>query len=131
MNPLTFFAHVALSADAEHLSPCGATANLLIEVDDETLQTDQRGAHLDFSQMSNPGKVDYAATIGRAAAFDFLDLEREFNELLERRFVDFNLTVTPTYISVRPPPTRTPPNNAKVWRLAKPEADKLRTEPRS
>ena len=37
----------------------------------------------------------------------------------------------PTYISVRPGPTRTLPNNSKVWRLAQCESDKLRTEPLS
>ena len=129
MNPLTFFAHVALSEDTEHLSPCGATANLLIEINDETLQSDRGEAHLAFSHMSDRQKVDFAAEIGRAAALDFLKLEDEFSRLPVRRFVDFNLTATPTYISVRPPPTRTLPNKSKVWRLAQPESDKLRAEP--
>jgi hypothetical protein len=129
MNSLTFFDHVALCEHGEHLSPCGATANLLIEIDDETLRTDRDEAHLDFSQMSDSQKVDFAGEIGRAAALDFLQLEDEFSKLPERRFVDFNLTEMPTYISVRPAPTRTLPNNSKVWRLAECESDKLRTEP--
>ena len=129
MNPLTFFAHVALSQDAEHLSPCGATANLLIEIDDATLQSGRDNSHSGFSRMSGGQRVDFAGEIGRAAALDFLKLEDEFSRLPVRRFVDFRLTDTPTYISVRPPPTRTLPNNSKVWRLAQPESDKLRAEP--
>ncbi|MDQ6626667.1 MAG: hypothetical protein M3Y69_11125 [Verrucomicrobiota bacterium] len=129
MNPLTFFAHVALSEDAEHLSPCGATANLLIEINDETLQSGRDKSHLRFSRMSDRQKVDFAGEIGRAAALDFLTLEDEFSRLPVRRFVDFKLTPTPTYISARPAPTRTLPNNSKVWRLAQPDSDKLRAEP--
>jgi hypothetical protein len=129
MNPLTFFAHVAFSEDAEHLSPCAATANLLIEIDDQTLQTDGHEAHLDFSNMSDRQKVDFAGEIGRTAALDFLNLEDEFSNLPVRRFVDFKLSEMPSYISVREAPTRTLPNNSKVWRLAQIDSDKLRTEP--
>ena len=48
-----------------------------------------------------------------------------------QRFVDFNLTGSPTYISIRPPPTKVLPNDSKVWRLAESESDKLRGEPLS
>jgi hypothetical protein len=129
MNPLTFFAHVAFSKNAGHLSPCAATANLLIGVDDETMRIDRGDERRACSHQSEREKVDSAAKIGRAAALDFLKLEEEFSKLPERRFVDFSLSEAPTYISVRPPPSRTLPNRAKVWRLAQIEADKLRTEP--
>ena len=131
MNPLTFFAHVALSRDARPLSPPEATANLLIEIDDQTLRADGDEAHRKFSKMSDRQKVDFAGEIGRTAALDFLSLESEFRRLPVRRFVDFDLTGMPSYISVRPPPTRTLPNNSKVWRLAQCESDKLRIEPLS
>ena len=131
MNPLTFFAHVALSKDSRPLSATEATANLLIEIDDETLRSDGDEAHRKFSKMSDREKVDFAGQIGRTAALDFLSLESEFRRLPVRRFVDFDLTGMPSYISVRPPPTRTLPNNSKVWRLAQCESDKLRIEPLS
>jgi hypothetical protein len=131
MNPLTFFAHVALSKDARHLSPPEATANLLIEINDQTLRSDGGEAHLSFAKMSDRQKVDFADGIGRTAALDFLTLEHEFNKFPVKRFVDFELTGMPSYISVRPAPTRTLPNNSKVWRLAQSESDKLRTEPLS
>ena len=131
MNPLTFFAHVALSKDTHPLSPSEATANLLIEIDDQTLRSDDDEAHRKFSKMSDGQKVDFAGEIGRTAALDFLSLEPEFSRLPVRRFVDFDLTEMPSYISVRPPPTRTLPNNSRVWQLAQCESDKLRTEPLS
>jgi hypothetical protein len=131
MNPLTFFAHVALSKDASHLSSPEATANLLIEVNDRTLRADGDEAHRKFSEMSDSEKVNFAGEIGRTAALDFLNSEDEFNKLPERRFVDFDLTEMPTYISVQPAPTRTLPNHSKVWRLAQCKSDKLRTEPLS
>jgi hypothetical protein len=131
MNPLTFFAHVALSKDSRPLSAPEATANLLIEIDDQTLRSDGDEVHRQFSKMSDRQKVDFAGQIGRTAALDFLSLESEFRRLPVRRFVDFDLTGMPSYISVRPPPTRTLPNNSKVWRLAQCESDKLRIEPLS
>ena len=108
-----------------------ATANLLIEIDDQTLRSDGDEAHREFSKMSDGQKAEFAGEIGRTAALDFLSLEPEFSRLPVRRFVDFDLTKMPTYISVRPPPTRTLPNNSRVWRLAQCESDKLRTEPLS
>ena len=131
MNPLTFFAHVALSKDTRPISPPDVTANLLIEVNDQTLKSDGAEAHRKFSEMSDRQKVDFAGEIGRTAALDFLDLEPEFSKLPVRRFVDFDLTEMPSYISIRPPPTRTLPNNSRVWRLAECESDKLRTVPLS
>jgi len=128
MNPLTFFAHVALSKDERQTSPPEATANLLIEINEQTLRGDG-DAHREFSNMSDRQKVDFADKIGRTAALEFLNLEKEFSRLPVRRFVDFDLTEMPSYISIRPAPTRTLPNNSKVWRLAQCESDKLRTEP--
>jgi hypothetical protein len=75
--------------------------------------------------------VDFAGEIGRTAALDFLRLEDEFSKLPLRRFIDFDLTEMPCYMSVRQAPTRTLSNNSKVWRLAQCESDKLRTEPLS
>ena len=131
MSPLTFFAHVALSKDTRPFSQPDVTANLLIEVNDQTLKSDGDEAHRKFSEMSDRQKVDFAGEIGRTAALDFLDLEPEFSKLPVRRFVDFDLTEMPSYISIRPPPTRTLPNNSRVWRLAECESDKLRTVPLS
>ena len=131
MNPLTFFAHVALSKDARHLSPPLASANLLIEDNDETLRSVGEDAHSEFSAMSDRRKVDFAGEIGRTAALDFFDSEDEFSSLRVRRFVDFNLTEMPCYMSVREAPSRTLPNRSKVWQLAQCESDKLRTEPLS
>ena len=131
MNPLCFFAHVSLSTETRPLSKPQATANLLIEVNDETLRSGGQEQHLEFSTLSDRQKVEFASEIGRTAALDFLDLEPEFSKLPVRRFVDFDLTEMPTYISIRPAPTRILPNHSKVWRLAECESDKLRTEPLS
>ena len=131
MNPLCFFAHVSLSTETRPLSKPQATANLLIEVNDESLKSGGQEQHREFSTLSDRQKVDFASEIGRTAALDFLDLESEFSKLPVRRFVDFDLTEMPTYISIRPAPTRILPNHSKVWRLAECESDKLRTEPLS
>jgi hypothetical protein len=131
MNALTFFAHVALSKNARHPASPEATANLLIEINDQTLRSGGHEAHRKFATMSDREKVDLASEIGRTAALDFLDLENEFSGLPVRRFVDFNLTEMPSYMSVREAPTRTLPNDSKVWRLAQCASDKLRTEPLS
>jgi len=131
MDPLCFFAHVALSKDTRPLSKPQATANLLIEINDQTLRSGGEEKHLEFSTLSDRQKVDFASEIGKTAALDFLDLEPEFSDLPRRRFVDFDLTEMPTYISIRPAPTRTLPNHSKVWRLAQIESDKLRTKPLS
>jgi len=131
MKPLCFFAHVALSTDTRPLSEPQATATLLIEVTDETLRSGGEENHLEFSKLSDQQKVDFASKIGRTAALEFLDSEAEFSELTVRRFVDFDLTEMPAYISVQPAPTHTLPNHSKVWRLAECESDKLRTQPLS
>jgi hypothetical protein len=131
MNPLTFFAHVALSKDTRHPSSPEATANLLIEISDQTLRNDNDDAHGDYLEMSDSQKVEFAAAMGRTAALDFLAAEDEFITLPVRRFIDFDLAEMPCYMSVREAPTRTMPNDSKVWRLAECESDKLRTEPLS
>ena len=131
MSPLTFFAHIALSKDALHPSSPEATANLLIEISDQTLRNDNNDAHGEYLAMSDSEKVDFAAAMGRTAALDFRASEDEFSTLPERRFIDFDLAEMPCYESARETPTRTMPNHSKVWRLAECESDKLRTEPLS
>jgi hypothetical protein len=131
MKPITFFAHIALSQDVRDLSSPAATANLLVEVNDETLRSGGDDAHRSFSAMSDSQKVHFAEEIGRTAALDFLDSGDEFSTLQVRRFVDFELTEMPCYLSARESPTRTLPNKSKVWRLAQSDSDNLRTEPLS
>ena len=63
-----------------------------------------------------------------AAALDCLKSEEEFRQFPAQRFVNFDL-IRPTYISIRPRPTKVLPNDSKVWRLAESESDKLRTKP--
>ena len=65
------------------------------------------------------------------AALEYLKSESEFRDFPSQRFVNFELTRPPTYISVCPPPSKTLADGTKVWRLAESEADKLRGEPRS
>lgn len=131
MNPLCFFAHIAFFPHSRSASSAEATANLLIEIDDATLRSGGEAKDVEFSTMSDRQKVDFASEMGKTAALDFVDLEPEFSELPVRRFVDFDLTEMPNYLSVRESPTRTLPNQSKVWRLAQLESDKLRTKPLS
>ena len=72
-----------------------------------------------------------AGATAKAAALDYLKSQREFRKFPVQRFVDFDLTGNPTYISIRPPPTKVLPNDSKIWRLAETEAEKVRGEPRS
>jgi hypothetical protein len=131
MNPLCFFAHVALAPDARTLSQSQATANLLIEIDDQTLSFEGDEKHLEFSTLTDRQKVDLAGEIGRTAALDYLNSEHEFSKLPVKRFVDFDLTEMPSYNSIRPSPTRILPNHSKIWRLMQSESDELRTKPLS
>ena len=106
-----------------------ATANLLIEINDTALTSGGKEKHLKVSALMESQKVELAAEIAKTAARDYLKSEHEFRKFPVQRFVDFNLTGTPTYISIRPPPTKVLPNDSKVWRLAESESDKLRTKP--
>ena len=72
-----------------------------------------------------------ARAIAKAAALDYLKSQREFRKFPVRRFVDLDLTENPTYISIRPAPTKVLPNDSKVWRLAETEAEKVRGKPLS
>ena len=131
MDTHFFFAHVVLAIDAHVLATPQATANLLIEVNDRALISGGHERHLKVSALTDLQKMELAREIGKTAALDYLKSEPEFSKLPVQRFVDFNLTDTPTYISIEPPPAKVLPNDSKVWRLAESEADKLRTKPLS
>jgi hypothetical protein len=64
------------------------------------------------------------------AALEYLKGEPEFHSFPAQRFVNFDL-IKPTYISIRPPPTKVLPDGSRIWRVAESEADKLRGEPNS
>ena len=126
-----FFAHIAFTTDARVRATAKATANLLIEINDTALTSGAEEKHLKVSTLTKPQKMELAGGIARTAARDYLSLERAFHKFPVQRFVDFNLTGTPTYISICPPPTKVLPNGSKIWRLAESESDKLRTKPLS
>jgi hypothetical protein len=126
-----FFAHIAFAADARVRTTAKATANLLIEINGTAFTSGAKKKHLKVSTLTKPQKVELAGGIARTAARDYLKLERAFRKFPVQRFVDFNLTGTPTYISICPPPTKVLPNGSKIWRLAESESDKLRTKPLS
>ncbi len=126
-----FFAHIAFATDARVRATAKATANLLIEINDTALTSGAKGKDLKVSTLTKPQKVELAGGIARTAARDYLKLERAFRKFPVQRFVDFNLTGTPTYISICPPPTKVLPNGSKIWRLAESESDKLRAKPLS
>jgi hypothetical protein len=129
MKTHCFFAHIAFATDPRERATAKATANLLIEINDTALISGAKEKHLRVSTLTKPQKVELAGEIGRTAARDYLKLERAFRNFPVQRFVDFNLTRTPTYISVCPPPIKVLPNGSKIWRLAESESDKLRTKP--
>jgi hypothetical protein len=131
MKPYCFFAHIAFATDARVRATPEATANLLIEINDAALTSGGKKKHLKLSALTESQKVKLAGGIGKTAALDYLKSEREFRKFPVQRFVDFDLTENPTYISIRPPPTKVLPNDSKVWRLAETEAEKVRGEPRS
>jgi hypothetical protein len=131
MKPYCFFAHIAFAIDARVRANPQATTNLLIEINDTALTSGGKKKHLKVSALRKFQKVELAGEIAKTAARDYLKSEREFRKFPVQRFVDFNLTGTPSYISIRPPPTKVLPNDSKVWRLAESESDKLRTKPLS
>ena len=122
------FSHIAFALDARSATP-QATTNLLIEINDAALACGVRKRHLKVSALREFQKVELAGKIAKVAARSYLKSEREFRKYKGQRFVDFKLTGTPTYISIRPPATKVLPDDAKVWRLAQSEFDKLRTQP--
>src|SRR5881392_4101642 len=130
MKPYCFFAHVAFALDARgHASP-QATANLIIEINDTTLTSCGNKKHVKVSALTDSQKMELAGEIAMAAALDCLKSEGEFRQFPAQRFVNFDL-IRPSYISIRPRPTKVLRNGAKIWRLARSEADELRGEPRS
>lgn len=104
---------------------------MLIEVNAAALISGGKKKHLKLSKLTNLQEVKLAGGIARTAALDYVKSEPEFRKFPVRRFVDFGLAETPTYISIRPPPTRILPDDCKVWRLAETESERVRTEPRS
>jgi hypothetical protein len=131
MKTHCFFAHIAFAIDAHVHATAQATANLLIEINDKALRSGGQEKHLKVSALRESQRVKLAGKIAKTAARDYLKSQREFRKFPVQRFVDFNLTGTPTYISIRPPPAKTLPNDSKVWRLAESESDQLRSEPLS
>ena len=129
-KPYCFFAHVAFALDARaHASP-QATANLIIEINDTTLTSRVKKKHVKLSMLTDSQKMELASEIAMATALDHLKSEEEFRQFPTQRFVNFDV-IRPSYISIRPPPTKVFRNGAKIWRLAQSEADKLRGEPLS
>ena len=129
MKTRCFFAHVAFGLDAHVLARPQATANMLIEVNGVAMASGSRKKHLKLSALINPERTKLAGAIAKTAALEYLKCEREFRNFPVRRFVDFRLTESPTYISIRPPPTKTFPDDSKVWRLTETKSDKMRTKP--
>ena len=126
-----FFAHVAFAFSAgAHATP-QATANLLIEVRDKTLAAALRNKRLKTSSLKDFQKAELAGEIAMAAALRYLKSQAEFRQFPARRFVNFDLVRPPSYISVRPAPSKTLPDGTMVWRIAESDADKLRGEPLS
>ncbi|MEY2584866.1 MAG: hypothetical protein QOD80_892 [Verrucomicrobiota bacterium] len=130
MMTYNFFTHVCFAFDARAHSTPQATANLLIEVEDKAVRAHDRHDHVKHAQPGDPHSIEVAGEIAMAAAVDYLKTEPEFRPFPAQRFVNFDL-VRPTHISVRPPSNKVMHDGSKVWRLAEPEADKLRGEPHS
>src|SRR6202030_4021797 len=131
MKPYCFFAHMAFAVDAGSLATPQATANLLIEINDTALRSGANKKRRHASALTELQKVELAGEVAKSSVSDYLKSESEFSTFPMQRFVDFNLIETPTYISIRPQPTRVLPNDSKVWRLAESESDKLRGKPLS
>ena len=129
MKTYCFFAHILFGTDVRIVATAQTTANMLIEVNSTALASGGNKKRLKLSALTNLQKVKLASGIARTAALDYLKSESEFSNFPVRRFVDFNLTEPPVYISIRPPPTKVLPNDSKVWRLAESESDKVRSEP--
>src|SRR6185437_17112220 len=124
-----FFAHIAFARYARARATPQATVNLLIEINATALRSGGKKKHLNVPALIESQKLELAAEIAKTAARDYLKSKHEFRRFPVQRFVDFNLTDSPTYISICPPPTTVFPNDSKVWQLAESESDKLRTQP--
>ncbi|MDQ2918466.1 MAG: hypothetical protein M3R10_01130 [Verrucomicrobiota bacterium] len=131
MSTHVFFGHMVLAIDARVVVPPQATVNLLVEVNDRTLLRGGKERDLKVSALTDLQKVELAREIAQTAALDYLKSEPEFSKLPVQRFVDFNLAHTPTYISIRPPPSKILLDGSIVCRLAETEAEKLRSKPLS
>ena len=129
MKPYCFFAHMAFALEARALATPQATTNLLIEINDTALRYGANEKRRDVSALTEIQKVELAGKVAKSTVYDYLKSESEFSNFPAQRFVDFNLIETPTYISIRPQPTRVLPNGSKVWRLAESDSDKLRGKP--
>jgi CRP/FNR family transcriptional regulator, cyclic AMP receptor protein len=126
-----FFAHVAFAFSAgSHATP-HASANLLIEVSDKTLAAGLRKKRLKSSRLKDFQKSELAGEIAMAAVLRYLKSQAEFRQFPTRRFVNFDLVRPPSYISVRPRPSKVLPDGTMIWRIAESDADKLRGEPLS
>ena len=126
-----FFAHVAFAfSPGAHATP-QVTANLLIEVRDKTLAAALRKKRLKTSSLKNFQKAEFAGEIAMSAVLRYLKSQAEFRQFPARRFVNFDLLRPPSYISVRPAPSKVLPDGTMVWRIAESDADKLRGEPLS
>ena len=130
-NRYCFFAHVAFAFSAgAHATP-QATATLLIEVSDKALAASLRKKRLKASSLKDFQNTELAGEIAIAAALRYLQCQDEFRQFRARRFINFDLVRPPSYISVRPAPSKVLPNGTMVWRIAESDADKLRGEPLS
>jgi hypothetical protein len=129
MKPHCFFTHIAFASDARARAIPQATANLLIEINDTALKAGCKKKHLKVSTLKESQKVEFAGEIAKTVARDYLKSRREFRKYPVQRFIDFNLTRNPTYISICPPPNKVLTNDSKVWQLAETESEKVRTKP--
>jgi CRP/FNR family transcriptional regulator, cyclic AMP receptor protein len=133
LNPkrYCFFGHVAFGFSAgAHATP-HATANLLIEVRDKMLAAALRNKRVKTASLKDFQKPELAREIAMAAALRYLKSQAEFRQFPARRFVNFDLVQPPSYISVRPAPSKVLPDGTMIWRIAETDADKLRGEPLS
>jgi CRP-like cAMP-binding protein len=126
-----FFAHVAFAFSAGAHATAQATANLLIEVRDKTLAASLRKKRLKTSSLKDLQKTELASEIAMAAALRYLKSQPAFRQFSTRRFVNFDLVRPPSYISIRPAPSKILPDGTMVWRITESDADKLRGEPLS
>jgi hypothetical protein len=130
MKTYCFFTHLGFGKNLRALTTPQATTNMLVEINNAALAFGCKKKHLKVSTLTGPQKVKLAGGIARTAALNYLKSEAEFSNFPARRFVDFNLMETQTYISIRPPPTKVLSDGSKIWRLAESESDKLRGKPR-
>ncbi len=130
MKSYSFFAHVAFALESRAHAAPQATANMLIEVADTAVTKLGRKKSLKVSALTDSQKIELAREIAMAAALKYLKSQPRFRGFPAQRCVNFDF-IRPSYISIRPPPTKVLPDKTKLWRLAQSEADKLRGEPLS